>query len=314
MRKCFVKKIEKMRLGSSDACGQQEAHLCLSAALASLSAGTRLPAWAIERIAVQPRLYIGPDLGLGEGVELALPEGAARHVQVLRLQPGHALRLFDGSGGEWAAKVTEMGRREVRVVIGVFSAGSRELPAAVTLAMGMPTNERMDTVVEKATELGVSAIQPLMCERSVLRLDGERAAKKVAHWQAVAVAAAEQSGRTRVPMVHPVVTLRTWLALQAQESARCGHGDSGVSRGMLSLHEAQWVGDWLASRQQVHEQAKHYPAWAFLSGPEGGLSEAEESLARDHGWTPVSLGPRVLRADTAPMTVMGLVALQYPPR
>ncbi|MGH6649378.1 16S rRNA (uracil(1498)-N(3))-methyltransferase [Aquabacterium sp.] len=264
-----------------------------------------------------PRLYVAePGLILNEGAELALPEGAARHVQVLRLQPGDPVCLFDGLGGEWAAQVTAMGRKEVRATVGRHSTADRELSLDVTLALGMPANERMDTVVEKATELGVFAIQPLMCERSVLRLDGERALKKVAHWQGVAIAACEQSGRTRVPEVRPVMTLKAWLAQQGTSTGESGTAASAATprRGVLSLRDAQWVGDWLA-RQAAGDDAisAHREAWSFLSGPEGGLSEAEEDLARRHGWTPVSLGNRVLRADTAPLTVMSLMATRQRP-
>ncbi|RZK99309.1 MAG: 16S rRNA (uracil(1498)-N(3))-methyltransferase [Rubrivivax sp.] len=270
-----------------------------------------------------PRFYVaGPGLSLSEGADVALPEGAARHVQVLRLQPGDAVCLFDGSGGEWTAEVSAMGRKEVRVIMKAWSSVSRELDLDVTLALGMPANDRMDTVVEKATELGVMAIQPLMCERSVLRLDGERALKKVAHWQGVAIAACEQSGRTRVPEVRPVMTLKSWLAQQGADA----HGTHASStsrhrRGVLSLRGAQWVGDWLGEQASpacaggsgIHLNNTFREAWSFLSGPEGGLSEAEEALARHQGWTPVSLGNRVLRADTAPLTVMGLMATRYRP-
>jgi 16S rRNA (uracil1498-N3)-methyltransferase len=256
-------------------------------------------------------------LGLSEGFEVALPEGAARHVQVLRLQPGDGVCLFDGTGGEWAAQVSTMGRREVRVSVQAFAAVSRELSVDVTLALGMPTNERMDTVVEKATELGVCAIQPLMCERSVLRLDGERALKKVAHWQGVAIAACEQSGRTRVPTVLPVISLKVWLAQQQTQAANGEAAGSLASarRGVLSLRNAQWVGDWLQVDHPAEPHTSERPeSWAFLSGPEGGLSEAEEDLARTQGWMPVSLGSRVLRADTAPLTAMSLMALRHQPR
>lgn len=268
-----------------------------------------------ERTLVLPRLYVGPGLGLCDGAEMALPEGAARHVQVLRLQPGDPLCLFDGGGGEWVAAVGTMGRREVRVTVGAFASLSRELDAEVTLALGMPTNERMDTVVEKATELGVSAIQPLICERSVLRLDGERALKKVAHWQGVAIAACEQSGRTRVPVVRPVMGLKAWLAQEATERAGAA-SSTEARRGVLSLRGAQWVGDWLQAGKGLQQVDPSGPrtSWAFLSGPEGGLSETEEDLARSQGWAPVSLGSRVLRADTAPLTVMCLMALHHPPR
>lgn len=235
-----------------------------------------------------PRLHV--PLSLTGGAELDLPEGAARHVQVLRLQPGAPLTLFDGRGGEWHAQVLQMGRREVSVRIGDFHDVSRELPLAVTIAVGMPANERMDTLVEKACELGVAAIQPLLCERSVLRLSGERADKKVQHWQAVAVSACEQSGRTRVPVVAPVRSLGDWLGGLALPAA--------TPRLLLSLRDAEALPTAAASGELLS-----------LSGPEGGLSDAEEDAARRRGFVPVSLGARTLRADTAPLALLAHLAL-----
>ena len=149
---------------------------------------------------------------------------------MLRLQPGDAITLFDGRGGEWQARIEQIGRSVVSVQIVEHLAVDRELAFEVTIAMGMPANERMDSVVEKATELGVTFIQPLLCERSVLRLTGDRAEKKVAHWQSVAAAASEQCGRTRVPTVQPVRALSTWLAERGCEAVRgtSSCGDPGL--------------------------------------------------------------------------------------
>ena len=240
-----------------------------------------------------PRFFVPPPLRAGD--VRALPPGPARHVQVLRLQPGDEITLFDGSGGEWRARIEQIGRSEVSVHLLEHVDTSVELPFEVTLAMGMPANDRMDGVVEKATELGVAALQPLVCERSVLRLNGERADKKVAHWQAVAASASEQCGRTRVPTVHPVRTLPQWLAGLTP--------DATTRRLVLSLREDR---PWrvVASADQ---------RLLFLSGPEGGLSEAEEQAALQAGFEPTSLGPRVLRADTAPLAVLAALALQFPP-
>src|SRR6186713_1896943 len=145
------------------------------------------------------RIFVGQVLEAGTVFDL--PEAQARHVQVLRLQPGDALVLYNGSGGEWRAFVQQMGRSTVTVRLDAHDPVDREPRRPVTIAFGMPANERMDSLVEKATELGTAAIQPLICERSVLRLTGERAVRRVQHWQQVAVAASEQSGRTRVPTV-----------------------------------------------------------------------------------------------------------------
>ena len=239
-----------------------------------------------------PRLFVDQPLRAGE--TFALPAGPARHVQVLRLQPGAALTLFDGAGGEWHATVTQMGRSEVSVQLVAHTDVDRELPLLVTLALGMPANERMDAVVEKATELGVAAIQPLVCERSVLRLSGERAQKKVAHWQAVALSACEQSGRTRVPQIAEVASFAQWL-----KAARVG-----PARWMLSLHDgAAPVASLPVPAQGV----------LCLSGPEGGLSPAEEAAARAAGFVAICLGPRVLRADTAPLALLAHLGLRANP-
>ncbi|MBC7482121.1 MAG: 16S rRNA (uracil(1498)-N(3))-methyltransferase [Rhizobacter sp.] len=240
-----------------------------------------------------PRFFV--DQALRSDESLSLPAGPARHVQVLRLQPGAEITLFDSHGGEWGATVTRMGRSEVVVQVCTCEAVDRELALPVLIALGMPANERMDTVVEKATELGACGIQPLLCERSVLRLSGERAVKKVAHWQAVAVSACEQSGRTQVPRVAPVATLTDWL------------------RGLPPVAEAGMARWMLGFRDAVPLDALMVPAAGVvcLSGPEGGLSPAEEDAARGAGFVAVSLGPRVLRADTAPLAVLGHLALGH---
>lgn len=232
-----------------------------------------------------PRVYCDHALAIGE--VLALPAAAARHVQVLRLQPGDALTVFDGRGGEHEAVVEHMGRSEVRVRVGLAHAIEREAPVAVHLALAMPANERMDWLVEKATELGAASIQPLVAERSVLRLAGERAQKKQAHWQAIAIAACEQCGRNRVPPVHAVQGFPSWLA--AQPAPGCILSLAPGSRPLVQH----------ASRDSI----------ILLSGPEGGLAPAEEADALRRGWQPVNLGPRVLRAETAPLAALALLTL-----
>jgi 16S rRNA (uracil1498-N3)-methyltransferase len=235
-----------------------------------------------------PRFYV--DASLAEPGEIVLPAGAARHVQVLRLQPGDALTLFDGSGPEWRAEVTAMGRSEVRVNLLAAEQPQRELACSVTLAVVMPANDRMDFLVEKATELGAAALQPLVGERSVLRLSGDRADKKRSHWQGVAIAAAEQSGRTVPTRVEPVMTLAGWLAALPAPA-------DDEWRGLLSPRAAVPLAQFPQTRA------------LFLSGPEGGLSDTEEDAARARGFAGISLGPRILRADTAPLAVLSWLAL-----
>ena len=246
--------------------------------------------WPDVSIAAPPRLHVDDTLAAGERV---LPPEAARHAQVLRLQPGAALTLFDGRGGEWAAEVVSMGRRDVAVRVGRHHAVERELPQAVTLALGMPAGDRMDFVVEKATELGVAAVVPLVTARSVLRLSGDRAERRRAHWQAIAVAACEQCGRNRVPTVHLPLPLEAWLAPLPAAAA------PGELRVLLGWRDAA---PW-------HGAARDRAVMQVLSGPEGGLTDAEEDRARSLGFAPTSLGPRVLRADTAPLAVLAALAL-----
>lgn len=282
-----------------------------------------------------PRFYCPTDLHTGEVIEL--PAGAARHVQVLRLQPGDGITLFNGqfvdahgTVGEFAATVTHMGRSAVQVQVGDFVPTHREPGLRVHLAVGMPANERMDWLVEKAAELGAASIQPLTAERSVLRLSGERADKKRAHWQSIAIAACEQCGGNRVPPIHPVMTLAQWLASPAPtcvaRAPRTADHERGlplrVESGMTasaaadaplrlllslgtdtrSLREA--VALCHGSATQATRDASSAADVLFLSGPEGGLSPAEEDAARAARFTPVTLGARVLRAETAALAAL----------
>ncbi len=239
-----------------------------------------------------PRIYT--DQTLATGISISLPPVAARHVQVLRLQPGSGIALFNGQDeveGEFGAVVQSMGRSDVTVLVGDFKPTQLETPRTVHLAIGMPANERMDWLVEKATELGVASIQPLMTERTVLRLSGERLEKKRAHWQGIVIAACEQCGRNCVPLVHAPVGLSDWLKTLAS---------SNDTRLLLSLQPAS---------QPLLKAMGTRGSLTFLSGPEGGLSPLEESAALANGFAPVTLGARVLRSETAPLACLSLVMM-----
>ena len=238
------------------------------------------------------------DLSLLPGTSVSLPDSTARHVQVLRLQPGDHITLFNGQPGpegEFDATVTRMGRSDVDVTVGAFTATQREATRPIHLAVGMPANERMDWLVEKATELGAASIQPLMSERSVLRLKSERAYKKLIHWRGIAVAACEQCGRNRLPVIHEVRTLADWLKALSLNSLDATH-----ARLLLSLQNGASP---LSAAVAVEQSL------TFLSGPEGGLSPAEEAAATASGFAPVTLGPRVLRAETAPLVCLSLLGI-----
>ena len=239
-----------------------------------------------------PRFHVA--LPLSTDAELALPPGAARHVQVLRLQPGGAITLFDGTGGEWDATITRMGRSDVQVRVGAHHAVERESTRAVHLVVGLMAAERMDWLVEKATELGAASLTPVLMARSSLRLSGERAEKKRAHWQAVANAACEQSGRNRLLDVREQLTFQEY------------------SRNATNATPARWVLSLAPDARPVAGCAAALsPAddVTMVSGPEGGLSSEEDAAARAAGWQPITLGARVLRAETAPLAVLARLTL-----
>ena len=232
------------------------------------------------------RLYCPLPVVLNE--VFALPSAATRHAQVLRLQPGDTLQLFDGAGGAWTGEVVAMGRQEVQARALALRPLQAVPTRAVTLAVGMPANERMDWLVEKGTELGVTRLVPLVTERTVVRLQGERAAKRVAHWLAIAAGACEQSGRDMLPTIEPIQSLSQWLG-----SAR---RDPGAFQMRLSLAPG-------ARLSEDVVLAPGQPVMAAL-GPEGGWSAAEEQALAGAGLEPVSLGQAVLRSETAALTVL----------
>lgn len=232
-----------------------------------------------------PRLFV--ECTLGPGRRLALPPEAARHAaRVLRLAPGAAVRLFDGTGGEYPARIVAVARERVEVELGALDARECESPLAVTLAQGISRGERMDYTVQKAVELGVGRIVPIAAERSTVRLDAERAAKRVEHWRRVAIGACEQCGRNRVPDIEPVQELDAWLARLPATGLR-----------LLLQPEAS---EPLAALDIA-------PPVTLLVGPEGGLSGAERESAAAAGFTAARLGPRVLRTETAALVALTLL-------
>lgn len=258
-----------------------------------------------------PRFYCPTPLSAGQ--TLMLPAGTARHVQVLRSQPGDVITLFNGKGGEHAATVTAMGRSDVNVEVGAHLAVERELPVEVHLWVVMPANDRMDWLIEKAAELGAASVQPLMSAHSVLRLKAERAEKKREHWQAVAVGASEQCGRNRVMHIAPVLALSTALANLVPRTASPSQAaketrDATDTRYLLSFRPDSL--DWRAALKRPAEGGTVSSGSVLvLNGPEGGLNSQEEAAAIEQGFVPLQLGPRVLRAETAPMAVLAMLSM-----
>lgn len=224
---------------------------------------------------------------LASGAEVPLSAAGAGHVvRVLRLKAGDSLTLFDGRGGEYAGTVASIRRGAVRVQVGAHDPSELESPLGIVLAQGISRSERMDWVVQKATELGVRSIVPLLTERSVVKLDARQASGKRAHWRAIAVAACEQCGRNRVPTLAPPVALAEWLGTLQDSHTRLLL-DPGAQR---SLGVAPTATD-----------------LTLLVGPEGGLSDAERQAARAAGFDARRLGPRILRTESAAIVALSVL-------
>ncbi len=238
-----------------------------------------------------PRFYVAPPLApLPVGSEFALPEAAAHHaLRVRRLAIGDALTLFDGTGGEVATTLIHAGKREARVRVDAFVDGIAEPVRAVTLAQALVATDTMDIIVRHAVELGASRVQPLGTARSAAFPAGAHGAKRLAHWQAIAVAACEQCGRNRIPLVAPPLPVAHWLA--ARESGRAG---IVLAPEVGAPWSARCVGDGELD---------------VLVGPEGGLAAAEVADAQAAGLLAVSLGPRILRAQTAALAALAAISL-----
>ena len=248
-----------------------------------------------------PRFHCPTALISGEA--LNLPSGTARHVQVLRLQPNDEITLFNGQGGEFKAVVIQMGRSDVSVRVGEQNHIERELNMGVHLWSGITANERMDWLLEKATELGATTLLPIAAERSVLKLKGERADKKLAHWQAIAVAASEQCGRNRVLQVGTPVNLSQAIAQFSVAPLQAARWVLSLAPGARSLQDMMQV-----LKTSKNEGRSKMSEIILLSGPEGGLTPSEEAQAIAAGFLPVSLGHRVLRAETAPVAVLSALS------
>ncbi|MBI2308986.1 MAG: 16S rRNA (uracil(1498)-N(3))-methyltransferase [Rhodocyclales bacterium] len=232
-----------------------------------------------------PRFFC-PD-ALAPGAVLALPENAARHAaRVLRLMPGAAVTLFDGRGGEYDARIVAVRKDAVEAEVLAWHDAECESPLRIRLVQALQSGDKMDLTVQKAVELGVCAIQPVASRRSVVRLDGERALRRVEHWRGVAASACEQCGRNRVPEVAAIEALDRWLARPAEAPLRL----------MLSP-QAGLTLDALPPARSLE----------LLIGAEGGLDPREVTMAEAAGFVGVRLGPRVLRTETAGLAALAAI-------
>lgn len=225
---------------------------------------------------------------LDEGLETALPAAGAYHIaRVLRMREGAPLVVFDGAGGEYRAEIARVEGGAVTVRLSERTSGTAESPLKITLVQGISRGERMDWTLQKATELGVNAIAPVLTARSVVRLDEKQAAKKQDHWRGIVIGACEQCGRTHVPAVGTPKTLRNYLSSVKKEGLRLVLSPSAPGS--------------LAGLASVPAKVE------LLIGPEGGLDDDEIGAARNAGFTPVRLGPRVLRTETAAVVALSVL-------
>lgn len=231
-----------------------------------------------------PRLY--HDGQLSPGAEVELSERAARHVQALRLRVDDKVALFNGDGTHWEATLSHISKRGAFAALAQQHAVDREAALQVRLLQGVCASDRMDLVLQKATELGVASIQPVVTTRSVVRLSSERQERRQTHWQNVVIAACEQCGRNRIPTVAPSAQLSTVLSELPEDGTR-----------LLLSPEGETNLRALPGPQRV----------TLLIGPEGGLAPEERAMAQAAGFTPVRFGPRILRTETAPLAAMAAI-------
>lgn len=229
------------------------------------------------------------DTALSPGVAATLEGSAAEHVRrVLRLRAGDPVTLFNGDGHDYPGRVLALRGSRVEVEVSVREAARAEAPLALTLVQGIARSERMDLVMQKATELGVTRIVPVQTARSVVRIERDAAARKLGHWQGIVVAACEQCGRARLPAIEPPQTLAAWLARPAP---------AGVRRLQLDP----------AGASPLAGAAAGAAAIELLVGPEGGLEDAERDAAAATGHRPCTLGPRILRSETAAIAAIAVL-------
>ena len=222
---------------------------------------------------------------LDTGMLITLPEQVAHHIQVLRLKEEEVITLFNGTGGEYSASIARIEKKRVQALVKNFSAREAEPAHGLALAQALPEGSKMDWIIEKAVELGATAVQPLISSRSVVRLSDDRAAKKMQHWQGIMASAAEQCGRNRLPQLAEPLPFPAWIAQQDLHR-----------RILLSPRGSQSLSSW----------ARHQPPQAItlIIGPEGGLAPAEEDSAIANGALCLTLGERILRTETAGLAAM----------
>ena len=237
-----------------------------------------------------PRIYQNIELTVGNSI--SLDQAACHHLgRVLRLKNNNQIILFNGQGGEYLASLSLQGKKLFAEII-QFIDTCTESPLQITLLQGISKGDRMDFAIQKAVELGVSHIVPLICQRTVVNLKQERMEKKLNHWQGIIINACEQSGRTSIPELLPAVKLIDYLRLA-----------SSTDEVKLTLDPRSSTG--------IHQLNNSNDRFSLLIGPEGGLSQEEIELAHQHGFTGIQMGPRVLRTETAALAAISVLQSQW---
>jgi len=239
-----------------------------------------------------PRFFYPSDLTIGAVIEL--PETVAHHCQVLRMVQGDQIVLFNGLGGCYVASLIAIDRKRASAEIKTFDPAEAELPYSINLAQAIPESGKMDWIVEKAVELGAAGIQPLLAQRCVTRLSGERAEKRRTHWEGIIASASEQCGRNRLAHLGNMIDFKQWVTQQDLHR-----------RILLSPHADLSLADW----------ARHHPSQAItlMIGPEGGFTEQECQLAISQGAIPLSMGRRILRTETAGLSAISTINAHWSP-
>lgn len=246
-------------------------------------------AWLLCKFDRMRTIRLHADMPLAAGAELTLPAQPSEHAaRVLRLTAGDPLTLFNGDGYDYQTTISAIDKRTVTVRITSCQALQNESPLPLVLAQGVARGDKMDLIVQKATELGAIGIVPLLTERSEVRLDGPRALKRVAHWRSVATSACEQSGRARIPEIQPIQPIADWLAKLP---------DNGALRLALMPQAEDTLGE------------LHFAdaGGLLVIGPEGGLGETDIRALQQHGFRGLRLGPRILRTETAGLAALAAI-------
>jgi 16S rRNA (uracil1498-N3)-methyltransferase len=240
-----------------------------------------------------PRIFLSTSLQ--EGINVELPPAATNHlIRVLRLPINAKLTVFNGDGGEYQASIVEIGKKSCVVAVGTYIDKTNESSLSIHLAQGIAHGDKMDFIIQKAVELGVTQITPLLTQFGDVRISGDRLAKRLQHWRNIVISACEQCGRNKIPIIWEPKPIINWLSASSEVTTA---DSSNALRLILHPYAAEPLPSLSKPPQQL----------SLIIGPEGGFSDKEVKVALDYGCSPISLGPRILRTETASITAISIV-------